>query len=88
VTLTGVGLYADFALPDGVPTVESPDLIGGQVTLDVAGLTHGAGSLIKVANGKLAFVEVYTFGGERWPDTPRTISYGTVMPLAISMPAS
>jgi hypothetical protein len=53
VTLTGVGLYANFSVPSDVLPVDPPDMIGGEVSMEVAGLDAPAGSLVKVKNGKI-----------------------------------
>jgi hypothetical protein len=83
VTLTGAGLYAEFSVHADASPVEPPEMIGGEVLIEVEGLDAPAGSLIKIKNGRLAFVEVYTFGHVGWPDHPRVLSYGRSMPLSI-----
>jgi hypothetical protein len=88
VTLTGAGLYADLRVPADTPRVEPSDMIGGEVLMEVEGLDAPAGSLIKVQDGTLAFVEVYTLGTVGWPDRPRVLSYADPMPLPIAGYAS
>jgi hypothetical protein len=88
VTLTGAGLYADFSVPLDAAQVKPAEMIGGEVSMDVEGLDAPAGSLIKVKGGKLAFVEVYTFGDVGWPDHPRVLSYSDPTPLPIPERAS
>ena len=84
VTLTGAGLYADFALPPDLAPVEPREMIGGEVLLHIEGLDAAAGSLPKVKDGKLAFVEVYAYGNASFPDEPRVLSFGETFPLPIS----
>src|SRR5690349_4143247 len=62
VTLTGAGLFADLAVPETAARVAPSEIIGGEVLIEVEGLDAPAGSLIKVKDGHLAFVEVYTYG--------------------------
>ena len=83
ITLTGAGLYAYFAHPPEAQSVSPPEMIGGEVPMEVQGLDAPAGSLLKVSDGKLAFVEVYTFGDQPWPDEQQAISFGETTPLPI-----
>jgi hypothetical protein len=88
VTLTGAGLFADFEIPVDAPAVEPLSMIGGEVLINVEGLDAPAGSLIKITDGRLAFVEIYTNGNVGWPDHPRLLSIGEVAPLPIRAQAS
>jgi hypothetical protein len=83
ITLTGAGLYAYFEHPSGVVPIATPEMIGGDVAMDVQGLDAPAGSLIAVSSGRLEFVEIYTFGERAWPDEPGEISFGHSLPLPI-----
>jgi hypothetical protein len=83
VTLTGAGLYAYFAHPRGTPSVFPPEMIGGEVQMQLPELDAPAGSLLKVSDGKLDFVEIYTFGERPWPDEPQSVSFGETTPLTI-----
>jgi hypothetical protein len=83
ITLTGAGLFAYFEHPAGTVTVSPPDMIGGEVPIEVSTLDAPAGSLLKVTAGQLDFLEIYTFGNLAWPDEPQIISFGEVMPLPI-----
>ena len=86
VTLTGAGLYAYFAHPRGTPSVSPPEMIGGEVQMRLAELDAPAGSLLKVSDGRLDFVEIYTFGVRPWPDEPQGVVFGEATPLAIPTP--
>jgi hypothetical protein len=88
VTLTGAGLFTDFETPADVPPVEPANMIGGEVLMDIEGLDAPAGSLIKIKDGRLAFVEIYTYGIIGWPDHPHVISFGEAVPLLINAQAS
>lgn len=83
ITLTGAGLYAHFAHAPGTPRVSPPEMIGGDVRMEVATLDAPAGSLLKVSDGVLDFVEIYTFGEVGWPDEPQVTAFGEAMPLPI-----
>ena len=84
VTLTGAGLYAYFRLPDHESIASHADMIGGDVPMDVEGLDAGAGCLIAVSDGKLDFLEIFTFGSVAWPDRPKILAFGDATPLPIS----
>jgi hypothetical protein len=58
VTLTGAGLYAYFEHPVNTVRVVPPEMIGGEVPMEVHGLDAGAGCLVKVSEGKIDFVEI------------------------------
>jgi hypothetical protein len=85
ITLTGAGLFADISLPAVVRTVVPADMIGGEVVLNVEGLDAPAGSLVKVRDGRLDFIEIYTYGDAGWPDQPRVLSFGESIPLPIAV---
>jgi hypothetical protein len=87
VTLTGAGLYAYFAHPVGTRPVSPPEMIGGEVPMELPELDAPAGSLLKVSGGRLDYVEVYTFGDRPWPDEPQGVSFGEATPLAVPMEA-
>jgi hypothetical protein len=83
VTLTGAGLYAYFAHPRGTPPVSPSEMIGGEVLMQLPELDAPAGSLLKVSDGRLDFVEIYTFGDRPWPDEPQGVVFGETTPLTI-----
>jgi hypothetical protein len=84
VTLTGAGLYAHFDHPANTVRVVPPEMIGGDVPMEVRGLGAAAGCLLKVSEGKLDFVEIYTYGDVAWPDEPDVISFGESVPVPVS----
>lgn len=84
VTLTGAGAYAYFKVSSECALVSPPEMIGGEVTIEAPALDAPAGCLIKVSEGKIDYVEIYTFGEKAWPDDPRGVSLGFSDPLPIS----
>jgi hypothetical protein len=83
ITLTGAGLYAYFEHSSDAQRVSPPDMIGGEVPMEVRTLDAPAGSLLKVSGGLLDFVEIYTFGDHAWPDEPEIMEFGEATPLPI-----
>ena len=81
VELTGAGFFAHFAVPADTPIVQPPRLIGGNVGMEVEGLAEGAGSLLCVSEGRLAFLEVYVYGSKPWTESTVVRSFGEVTPL-------
>lgn len=71
--LTGVGFYTNFSVPPDVPRLENRDLRIGDVLAEITGLRHGAGFILWVKHGTLAFLEGYSFG-EDWPSTVDSFS--------------
>lgn len=59
-------------------------MIGGQVPMEVRGLDAGAGCLLKVSQGKIDCVEIYTYGDGAWPDEPDVVSFGESVPVPVS----
>jgi hypothetical protein len=88
ISLTGAGLYAYFEHGPDAPMVFMPDVIGGEVPLQVRTLDAPAGSLLKVSGGRLEFVEIYTFGDIAWPDDPDVTEFGEATPLPIPVRAT
>ena len=82
--LTGAGLFAYFTHVER-DRLDIPDLIGGEVQIDVEGLDAPAGSLVSVRDGFLEYVEIYTNGDVQLPDNPRVVSLKQVLPLPIHL---
>lgn len=83
VRLTGVGLFAYFVHPPDAPSVSPAEMIGGEVRMRLPALDAPAGSLVVIHEGKLAVVEIYTYGQLPWPDEPRDVSFEEATPLMI-----
>ena len=87
ITLTGAGLYAEFA--HEAPRLVSPaEWIGCDVHIRVEGLDAPAGCLVKVSAGRLDFLEIYTFGDVPWPDDPIVLSLGEAQPVPVPSAAT
>ena len=67
---TNWGFYADFAVPDGMETVEPPDFAGGNAIIKVDGVKNDAGCILHVKSGRLECLEVYTYD-EPWESPPQ-----------------
>ena len=65
---TGVGFFADFALPPNTARVTSPDFTITDVSASVAGLRYGVGFVLFVRGGLICDLEGFTIGEEQWPD--------------------
>lgn len=64
---TDSGFYCNFEVPADIPTLNgSPDFELGDVDASVDGLEHGAGFLLFVRNGRISFLEGYSYE-EPWP---------------------
>jgi hypothetical protein len=81
VELTGAGFFANFEVPTDAPVVEPARLMGGDVHIEVDGLAGGAGSLLCVSEGRLAFLEVYVNSGEPWSEHTVVLDFGEVVPI-------
>jgi hypothetical protein len=81
VELTGVGFFAHFDVPEDSKPVEPARVIGGCVSMDVQDVPGGAGSLLCVRDGRINYVEVYTYGTP-WPDDPIVLSYLKSEPIS------
>jgi hypothetical protein len=65
--LTGVGFFADFSVPQGVPQLhEKRGFYIGDVIAEIVGLKHGAGFVLHIDSGKISFLEGYSYD-EPWP---------------------
>src|SRR6476469_888921 len=64
--LSGVGFFSNFAVPDDVPRIVPSSF---EVTVD-ATLRDGpdVGFTLFVRDGRIAFLEGYTFGDTPWPE--------------------
>jgi hypothetical protein len=80
VELTGAGFFVNYQVPGDTPHAKPSDFQGGDVRIEAAGVTHGAGCILFVRGGRLAFLECYTHGGE-WPEDVAVLSVGNVQPL-------
>jgi len=72
-TFTGCGFFTDLQVEPSVPAAEVPGgtLRIGDVSAKIKGLLHGAGFVLFVENGYLAFLEGYSYD-EPWPEVVDT----------------
>ena len=66
-TLTGVGFYVDFEVPDNCPKIAHASCHIGDVEAEIDGLVHGAGFVLFIADGKITQLEAYSYD-EPWPE--------------------
>lgn len=64
--LTGVGFYCRFQVPPDSPRVER-DVVIADVYAEIEGLAHGAGFALFVRDGRIQFLEGFTYD-EPWPE--------------------
>jgi hypothetical protein len=80
VELTGAGFYVNYRVPDDAPHARPPDFQGGNARIEAIGVSHGAGCVLFVRGGQLAFLEGYTYG-EVWPEHAELLAVEDVRPL-------
>jgi hypothetical protein len=83
VEVTGVGFFAHLEVPDDSPMIDEPRLAGGNATIELRGLRHGAGCVLFVDDGRLSVLEGYTFAGEAWPEVLEVVSITNPIPLIV-----
>jgi hypothetical protein len=69
VELTGHGFFVNFAIPPDAPRTEPSDIAGGGANIQIEGVEHGAGCVLFVRGGVIAFLEGFVYAGE-WPEHP------------------
>ena len=78
IELTGVGAYINYEIPESA--INLPDSLSfcfGDIEGNVKPLKHGVGFLLWIKNGKLSFLEIYTYD-EPWPSEIEEISLGYI----------
>jgi len=75
--LTGAGCYTELRVDPSVPSLEGAKetCCFGDVHADMDGVIAGAGFLLWLERGRVASLESYTYGEERWPDQPRLLRW-------------
>lgn len=70
---TGVGIYVNFSLPETIKGVDEQLGVKARFCFGDVGakvdVQQEVGFLLWVIKGKLAFLEGYTYGDEKWPST-------------------
>jgi len=64
---TGVGFYTNLRVHPNAVAAPVQALAFGDVVATIHGLQHGAGFVLFIKGGRLAYLEGYTYD-ERWPD--------------------
>jgi len=65
-TLTGVGFFVDFTVPDGTPKLALGSSELGGVNAELRGAKHDAGFMLFMKDGYLSTLEGFTYD-EPWP---------------------
>jgi len=67
---SGTGFYTEFEFPDGVVKLEPlKSFQFGDVIGSMDGVNDGVGFVLFVKNGVIDFLEGYTYGNEKFPET-------------------
>jgi hypothetical protein len=61
---TGGGFFTDITVPEDVPGVDCPKVLGYATHARVDGLEHGLGFVLFMEDGKLHLLEGYAWGPE------------------------
>ncbi len=69
---TGAGVYVNFDIPE-LPLVGLPNFCGGNAVIQADGVRDGAGCVLYVEDGKLSYLECYSYGVD-WPEHPQNIT--------------
>jgi hypothetical protein len=64
---SGVGFFTTFEVSENSPKVTPENITGGNVVIELENLPNGAGCVLFVRDGKLSFLECYTFT-DPWPN--------------------
>jgi hypothetical protein len=81
VELTGCGFYVDFEVLPDAPLAQPTDFAGGQARLSVQGFESTGGCVLFVRGGRLATLEIYTYGNDVWTEDAVVLSVDDVFPI-------
>ncbi len=76
---SGVGFFTKFEVSETVPLVEPLNFAAGHVGVQLEKVPNGMGCVLFVRNGKLAFLEGYTYT-DLWPEQIIIKSISNVIP--------
>ena len=76
---SGVGFFTNFEVSENAPLVEPLNFAAGNVDIQLENLPNGAGCILFVRDGKMSFLECYTFS-EPWPDRILVKSLANAIP--------
>lgn len=66
---TGHGIYVNFKnIKDILPNGSENNFIGGSIYAEIDGLKYGGGFSLNFKKGNMIFLEVFSQGGEKWPE--------------------
>ncbi len=66
--LTGCGFFADFSVDEQVHAlINEPDFSIGDIIGEMKAVENGVGFTLFIRNGRISWLEAYTFGDEQWP---------------------
>ncbi len=80
VELTGVGFFVNYQVPDDAPLTRPANFEGGNALIKADDLEYGAGCVLFVRDGRLAFFEGYTYSGT-WSEHTKVTAVEDVKPL-------
>ncbi len=70
---TGVGFFTEFSVPQTAPLLEGPQNFRlSDVSATLSGVEHGAGFILFVQEGRIDFLECFTYDGQ-WPENPKLL---------------
>lgn len=82
VESSGVGFFVNYDVPTQLAVVVPSDFAGGDARITIAGVEIGAGCVLFVRGGRLAFFETYTYG-DSWPAEAEVLSVDNVFPVLV-----
>jgi hypothetical protein len=81
VELTGVGFFVNFETAPDDPLVSPRNFEGGSAFLEISSAPLGAGCVLFVRDGRLAFLEGFTYGDDQWSEDARVLAVTDVVPI-------
>jgi hypothetical protein len=79
--MTGVGFFVHFDLEGDVPLAQPSNFAGGDAIIRLEGGTVQAGCVLFVRDGRLACLERYTYGDDRWVEDAQVVSVEAIIPI-------
>jgi hypothetical protein len=81
VEMTGVGFFVNFEVRPDAPLADPPDFAGGSATIEITHAPLGAGIILFVRDGRLSFLEGYTYGNDQWAEDAAVLAVKDVKPI-------
>jgi len=79
--MTGVEFFVHFDLDRDVPLAQPPTFAGGDAIIRLAGETVQAGCVLFVRDGRIAMLEGYTYGDDKWAEDAQVVSVEAIIPI-------